>query len=548
MMSPRQWSLLLATGTNHLLAISGLHIGLVAGLCYLTMLRLWPLGGRLCLKWPAQRGAALTALGVACLYAMLAGFTVPTQRAVLMLSVVMGAVIFNRVARPMHTLAFALLVVLIWDSLAVLSVGFWLSFGAVAVIFYAVIGRLAVKRPWWHWGKTQWILAIGLFPLVLIFFQRASLVGPLANLIAVPWVGLLVVPVTLAGGLSAVVFPAAGVALLGLASTLLDFLWAVLDLLIRVPLAVWHHSPPAWALLPAMLGIALLLAPRGWPGRWLGVIFFSPLVLVSPARPELGGYWITLLDVGQGLSIVIQTHNHTLLYDTGPKFSEYFNAGDAAVLPYLRSRDIDSIDLMLVSHGDSDHMGGADAIKEAMRIERILTSVPEQIGHPKVEHCVEGMGWHWDGVEFELLHPTTQQGGEGNDQSCVLSLRGPGGSTLITGDIESDAERRLLETYGGRLASDIMQIPHHGSLTSSSLDFVEAVNPRIALLSVGFHNRFGLPSQRVTDRYKAFGVKVLDTPNHGAVSVFVHPAKGIEIGPGYRQSDKRYWSGVSTDI
>jgi competence protein ComEC len=512
------------------------------------MLRLWALSGRLCLKWPAQRSAALTALGVACFYALLAGFSVPTQRAVLMLSVLMGAVIFNRVARPMHTLAFALLVVLIWDSLAVLSAGFWLSFSAVAIIFYAVIGRLSLKRPWWHWGRTQWLLAVGLFPLVLIFFQRASLVAPLANLLAVPWVGLLVVPVTLAGSLSAAVFPAVGAALLSLASALLDVLWAVLDLLIRIPLSVWHHSPPAWALVPAMLGIALLLAPRGWPGRWLGAIFFSPLILVSPARSELGGYWITLLDVGQGLSIVIQTRNHTLLYDTGPKFSDYFNAGDAAVLPYLRSRGIDLIDLMVVSHGDSDHMGGTDAVKEVMHIDRILTSVPERIDHPKVDHCVEGMSWRWDGVEFELLHPTTQRGGEGNDQSCVLSLRGAGGSTLITGDIESDAERRLLETYGYRLESDIMLIPHHGSLTSSSLAFVEAVNPQIALLSVGFKNRFDLPAQQITERYEAFGVKVLDTSSHGAVRIFVHPAKGIEIRPGYRQSDKRYWSGVSTDI
>jgi competence protein ComEC len=297
-----------------------------------------------------------------------------------------------------------------------------------------------------------------------------------------------------------------------------------------------------------MLGIALLLAPRGWPGRWLGVIFFSPLILVSPARSELGGYWITLLDVGQGLSLVIQTRNHTLLYDTGPKFSEYFNAGDAAVLPYLRYRGIDSIDLMVVSHGDSDHMGGTNAVKEVMHIERILTSVPERIDHPKVDHCAEGMSWQWDDVEFEFLHPTTQQGGEGNDQSCVLLLRSAGGSTLITGDIESDAERRLIDTYGYRLASDIMLIPHHGSLTSSSLAFVEAVNPQIALLSVGLLNRFGLPAQRVTDRYKAFGVKVIDTPNYGAVRIIVHPAKGIEIRPGYRQSDKRYWSGVSTDI
>lgn len=547
-MSPRQWDLLLATGTNHLLAISGLHIGLVAGLVYLLVFKIWRLSGRLCLRLPAQRAAAWFALGAGFFYALLAGFSIPTQRAAIMLCVVMGAVILNKATRPAHTLSLALFAVLIWDPLAVLSTGFWLSFAAVAWIFFAIGNRPAVAKSLWRWGRIQWILAIGLLPFMLIFFQRVSLVAPLANLVAVPWVGLLIVPVTLIGSLSISIAPGLGESLLNMSSTMLDVLWAVLASFENSPAVQWYHSPSAWTLYPALLGAALLLAPRGVPGRWLGIVFLSPMILNSAPRPESGAYWLTLLDVGQGLAMVVETRNHILVYDTGARFSDYFNSGEAVVVPYLRHRGIDAIDLVLISHGDNDHIGGAASVFETYKIRRVLSSVPELIDHPEVFVCVAGQHWVWDEVQFEVLHPPWKWQGTDNDRSCVLSIANPGAVSLITADIEKAAERQLVESAGNRLDSQIMLIPHHGSRSSSSKDFINAVAPELVLLPLGYRNRFGFPDPRVIARYRDLGATLLDTVHQGAITLSVHPVKGIEVHPGSRQSDKRYWSAASRDI
>jgi competence protein ComEC len=547
-MSPRQWSLLLATGTNHLLAISGLHIGLVAGLIYLVAFRAWRLSGRLCMRLPAQHAAAWLALIAGCFYALLAGFSVPTQRAAIMLCVVMGAVISNRATRPAQTLSIALLAVLIWDPLAVLSSGFWLSFAAVAWIFYTVGNRPVAVKSLWRWGRIQWVLAIGLFPLILLFFQRVSLIAPLANLVAVPWVGLLVVPFTLLGSISISSVPVLGELLLAISSALLDLLWAVLELLVSIPLAQWYHTPPAWTLLPALIGAALLLAPRGLPGRWLGIVFISPIVLNSAPRPEPGAYWLTTLDVGQGLAMVVETPNHVLVYDTGARFSDYFNAGEAVVTPYLRSRGIENIDLLMISHGDNDHIGGVEAVFNSFQVQKVLSSVPELIDHPQVSPCVAGQRWVWDEVQFEVLHPPSGWQGSKNNRSCVLRIGNPGGASLITADIEKAAETQLLESTGIRLNSDIMLIPHHGSRSSSSQAFINAVAPEVVLLPLGYRNRFGFPDPEVMDRYGELGVTVLDTVNQGAITISVHQKRGLEIHPGARQIDKRYWSAVSRDV
>ena len=248
--------------------------------------------------------------------------------------------------------------------------------------------------------------------------------------------------------------------------------------------------------------------------------------------------------MGQGLAAVIETRNHTLLYDTGANFSEYFNAGEAVVVPFLRSRGVDSVDLLIISHGDNDHIGGAAAVLDILRVGRVLTSEPYLIDHRNVRRCQSGLRWHWDGVEFEMLHPSEDWQDSGNNQSCVLRIGNPGGAVLLTADIELEVENRLLETYGNRLASDIMLIPHHASRTSSSAAFIDAVSPELALLSVGYRNRFGFPNQDVIDRYRNLGIEILDTLNQGAIRIGIHPTAGIEIHQGYRQSAKRYWSTV----
>ncbi len=536
----QQWALLLATGTNHLMAISGLHIGLVAGLVYLLFLWLWRRSARCCQWLAAPRAAALAAIVVAVLYAALAGFSVPTQRAMLMLSLVMGGVFWMCPIQPSRLLSLVLLMVVFHDPLVVLSPGFWLSFGAVALILYGMGGRLNPGGVWWRWGRVQWLVALGLSPLLLLLFGQAALVAPLANLIAVPLVGLLVVPLTLLGTLMLSLWTAGGEALLQLALGLVELLWPLLEFLADILPAMRQAAAPWWSYGIALPGVAWMLAPRGWPLRWVGVVPLLPLLLWHPEPLTQGTARFTLLDVGQGLAAVVETTNHLLIFDTGPRFRSGFNTGSAVLVPYLRQRGYESIDTLIISHGDNDHIGGAHAVTEAMGVGRILTSVPHKMGWVAHELCHRGEQWQWDGVKFELLHPERLVAqGRGNNDSCVLRVSAAGESLLLTGDIEQEAERELLAHYGEGLRSDILVVPHHGSKTSSSESFVAAVAPRWALLPLGYRNRYGFPHSRITERYRRHGVEMLSSSESGAISFTLGR---LEEGPGeYRKSGRRYW-------
>lgn len=539
-MAREQWAVLRNSGTNHLLAISGLHIGLVAGLAYFLTARAWRWSASLCRGWPARRAAAVAAIACGLGYAALAGFSVPTQRALIMLGVVMGAVLTDRSLRAGHALGIALLAVLAWDSLAVLSAGFWLSFAAVAVIVYRITARSGTDARRWRLGRLQLVLAIGLLPITLVLFQRFALIAPLANLFAVPWIGLLVVPVTLLGVLCLPAWPALGGALLSLASGSLEVFWAILTPLTDSPLTQWHHAPPEWTLIPALAGVMWLLAPRGWPARWLGLGLCLPLVAASQSRPEAGAFRFTLLDVGQGLSAVIETQTHSLVYDVGARFSESFNTGEAVVVPFLRARHIDVVDTLMITHADNDHSGGAQALADSVPIRRVLTSVAERF--PQAHACQAGQKWTWDGVVFEVLHPPQGWQGSDNNRSCVLRVANASGSVLLTGDIESEAEALLTAQAGDKLASDVLLIPHHGSRTSSSREFIAAVDPSLAMVPVGYRNRFGFPKEDIIERYSAQGITVLNTVDEGAITVDVHAHRGIQCQPGYRHSSRRYWT------
>jgi competence protein ComEC len=540
--APSQWRLLLDTGTNHLLAISGLHIGLIAGLVYLLVGRAWRLSHRLCRRWPAPHAAAVAAGAAGLVYALLAGVSLPTQRALIMLTVVMGAVLLDRSVRPGHTLAVAMLGVLIWDPLAVLSASFWMSFTAVAVILYGFVGRSRARFPWWQWGRVQWLLALGLVPLTLAVFQRATLVAPLANLLAVPWVGWLIVPLVLTGTACLYLWPALGEMLLRLASGAMDLMWRVLETLAELPIAAWHHQPAFWTLIPAWVGVAWLLAPRGWPARWLGVALLLPLGLITPPRPAPGGFRLTLLDVGQGLSAVVQTHTHTLVYDTGARFGDSLDMGEAVLIPFLRSRDIGRIDTLVITHADNDHSGGAQALLETLAVDQVLSGAPARPPFQRAQPCVAGQNWEWDGVNFQVLHPPAVWTGTENDRSCVLRVANAGGALLLSADIEIPAEAWLVQTRAGALASDIILVPHHGSRTSSSGAFLDAVGPSIALVSAGYRNRFGFPKPEVLARYESRGVQVLDTVEQGAIRITVRPDTGMTVQPGYRGQTRRYWT------
>lgn len=535
-----QWQVLRATGTTHLVAISGLHIGIVAGLVFFLLRWLWPWSERLALWLPAPRAAAVAALAAAAGYAALAGFSLPTQRALIMVAVAMAAVWWRRPLRRARTLAVALLLVLLFDPSAPLAPGFWLSFGAVALILYGMGARLAAAGWWWRWGRVQWLAGLGLAPLLALWFQQVPLLSPLANLVAVPWVTLTTVPLTLLGTAATVVLPPAAPWLLAAACHSLDGLWWLLVHLAPLQPRWGAFTPPPWTLAPALVGLVWLFAPRGWPARWVGAVWLLPLVLARPPGPAPGELWLTLLDVGQGLSAVVRTAGHTLVYDTGPRYGGRLDAGNAVIVPFLRTAGVRTVDLLMVSHGDMDHDGGTASVLAAVSVRRVLTGMRRWSLPQAAQPCLAGTAWRWDGVRFEILSPPPDVGQRsGNDRSCVLRVSADGGSVLLPGDIGQTAEAALVDTAAGRLRSTVLIAPHHGSATSSGTPFVTAVAPRYVLFAVGYRNRYRFPSRRVTARYRAEGAERLDSDRSGAITIrFTAVGTTVER---YRQRARRYW-------
>jgi competence protein ComEC len=537
--SADQWTVLRNTGTSHLVAISGLHLGLVAGLFFTLVRRAW--AGCGLTRWcAAQHAAAWLTLPAAALYAGLAGFTVPTQRALLMVGVVLAVLLLRRALAPGRALALALAGVLLLDPLAPGAVGFWLSFGAVTVILYTIAWRQPGKHRHWRWAWIQVVLGIGLAPLLVVTFQQVPLVAPLANLVAVPLVGLVLVPVVLVATLLLLPLPALGGFILELADRLLALVWRLLEAVAGWPLAQQAFAePPFWTLLAGGIGVALLLSPRGLPLRLPGLVLLMPLFTFRPEAPAHGAAWVTMLDVGHGLAVMIRTENHLLVYDTGPVYSDRFNAGSAIIAPALRRLGQDRVDAVVVSHGDSDHAGGLAALRAAITIDRLYVGDGVRDTDDAVV-CRAGTHWTWDGVEFAFLHPHAEAGG-GNDGSCVLRVVAAGASLLLTGDIEAAAEQRLLAGDVSALRADVLQVPHHGSRTSSTEPFVTSVAPGIALVSSGWRNRFGLPVPEVIARYDAIGAEVIDTGSAGAIEVRLPAERGRPVIHRARERERRFW-------
>jgi competence protein ComEC len=541
--TPGDWKVLRDTGTSHLMAISGLHISLVAGLLFWAGRFLWAHAGHVAEVVPAKKIAALVAMTGALLYALLAGFGIPARRALVMVTVVMLAVVFSSRSNLVRALCLAALITLLIDPLSVLSAGWWLSFWAVALIAYLTAGRHGRQGFSGKWIYMHVLLAVGMLPMLLFFFQSVSLVAPLANIVAVPWVGMLVVPLALLGALLTCLHAAMGEFLLLVAASLLEAAWSWIDWLAGAPISTWQQHPPfAWTLLPGIPGLLLLLVPRGVPGRWLGLLLMLPVFFVQPERPEAGEARMTLLDVGQGLAAIVQTQQHVLVYDTGPRFSEAFDTGEAVIAPFLRSQGIRNIDTLIVSHGDNDHIGGVASLLSAFKPGQILSSVPEKIPQNNAEYCIRGQRWEWDGVTFTMLHPATVSGSPGNNESCVLKVdTGRGQGILLTGDIERETEAVLLSTQGEQLPSDILVVPHHGSNTSSSPEFLRQVGPSVALIPAGYLNRYRFPKQAVIDRIAGSGAVWYQTGLAGAVTVDVGTATPEADISLYRQQARRYW-------
>lgn len=537
-LTPQQWEVFRRTGTTHLMVISGSHIGLVAGLVYLLVIRLWAWSG--VLAWSPQKIAAIVALVTAIFYAGLTGFSVPAQRSALMIAIAMIAIIQQRNTKPYNVLAVALCTILIVDPLVVLSAGFWLSFIAVSLIIYVIAGRLGKLGFVRGSIKINWVTSIGLAPLLLFFFQQVSMIAPLANLIAVPIISLIVVPVALLATLIMPVASSVAVKLFFIVDISLQGLWWILVKLAALPLSTVSHIQPSWwALAFAIPGILLLFAPKGMPSRYLGLIMLFPLMFSAPEKIALGTFKLSLLDVGQGLSAVIQTANHVLVYDTGAKFSSTSDSGQSVILPFLRNQAIDKINTLVISHGDNDHIGGVDSLLLSTTTEQLFTSVPQLLGRYSPTQCKAGQSWSWDSIIFTVLSPPADHFLSENDNSCVLQIQTQQRTILLTGDIESEAESWLVETYKNKLKADILIAPHHGSQTSSTSTFLKAVKPNLVLVPAGYRNQFGHPHEEVLQRYKDLHVKWFNSADDGAIQLNV--GKDVKI-ESWRAAEGRYWN------
>ena len=540
--SQEQWDILQRTGTGHLVAISGLHIGLIAGLCFFIGQYCWRLIPSLCLLLPAPKAAALVAMTGAVFYAFLAGFAIPTQRALVMIFVAMYSLLSDRNNKPSHVLSLALIFVLILDSRSVLSQGFWLSFSAVAILMYGLSGRYQQIRGISSWGRAQWLVSIGLLPLTLFLFQKASIIAPLANLLAIPWVSFLTVPLVLAGTMFIYISQPIGEFLLQLGNASLMPLYSFMSYFSSLSFSQWvQHSPSLIVMSGAILSIVLLLAPSGLPIKRLGIVLLLPVFLFRPEQIPPGGVRFTVLDVGQGLATVVETKEHVLVYDTGPKFSDSFDTGRSVVMPYLNQRGIHHLDAVVISHADNDHRGGLESLMNEISIDKLYTGMPEKIAQYSPELCQRSTQWQWDGVTFTFLHPDSNKKFRKNDRSCVLKIESAGGSILLTGDIHKRSERYLLKTQSSALKTDILVAPHHGSKSSSHAAFIKAAAATYVIFPAGYKNRFKHPAKQVRERYAVTGAQLLNSSEQGAIQFNIDAESGISRPRQYRQIAAKHW-------
>ncbi len=536
----QDWEQYLRTGTNHLMSISGLHITMLAGLVFAVVRFCWGRFPLLVLYLPTRKAAIIGGALVALLYACLAGLSVPTQRTLYMLATFAVALLLNRHVAMSRVLATALLVVVLLDPWAVIAQGFWLSFSAVAFITFAAVNRLTVRHWLLEGIRTQWSVTLGLLPLLIIMFGQASIVSPVANALAIPIISLFVVPFAIFGALLPVEW------ILQFAHHILAPCMQGLAMLADSPLAIWQQAAaPVWTFVFALLGVVLLLLPRGFPQRWLGVVLLLPMLLVQPETLAVGSMQVAVLDVGQGLSVVVKTAKHVMVYDTGPAYNKEKNAGLSVVAPYLRGQGIRAINQLVISHDDNDHSGGAASLIEKTSVHAIMSSYQlDAVSASVQQRCYAGQHWAWDGVRFEVLYPALagyqQADVKDNNRSCVIKVTSHYGSLLLTGDIEKQAERTLLLHQAAHLKSDVMIAPHHGSQTSSTTDFVHAVDAAHIVFTVGYLNRFRHPKSFVVQRYMDTGAQLFRSDQDGAIIIDFAQSAPIQINT-WRAQHAKYW-------
>ena len=596
-LSPDDFAIFRATGTAHLIAISGLHIGLAA-------LVGAALGWVIFWLWPQQRVPrpvlqALFGWFFALAYAALAGFSVATVRALVAVSVLAVAVVSRRRLSPWDIWAVALLLVLLFDPLAVLDSGFWLSFAAVAALIAAFSARKsqsttqgAVKaadqanqtplknRPLQRGMKAigqlfvaQVAILLGLMPLSVVLFHEIHWLAPLVNFVLIPLVSVTLVPLL---GMALLTHALAGGSgldewLLQQAHWLAQWMMRGLEPLSRWPAAsYWVPDLPGWWLALWLLALLAWFFAHQKSWRWLGLSVMVALLgfaLWPLSHPEglvqkhalaetlitkdtadnhgadqAQAFRVSVLDVGQGLAVLVETAHHRLLYDTGAAFDSGFNLADAVLLPYFRQRGIRSLDALILSHRDNDHAGAAAPLLEHLPVHSLYATFATPLAGP-AQPCTNSVSWEWDGVRFDVLSPYNLSPYLGNNSSCVLRIGNALGHVLLTGDVETAVEYRLLHAQkAGRLdlGSDVMLVPHHGSSSSSSTAFIDAVNPSLAINAAGYFNAFGHPRAEVVSRYRQRGIRWLDTQSSGLIAVHFG-ADGVSVSQFRQQRPGRVW-------
>jgi competence protein ComEC len=539
-LNDRDWTVFRMTGTSHLVAVSGFNVAIVAGVAFFALRWLWASIPVLCLWLPAQRAGGVGAAILAFFYAALAGLEAPVLRATVMVLLAALAALLSRRASLSRMLALAWLAVLVPAPASVLSPGVWLSFGAVAAIAYVASHRVGPIPSWREGFTVQGLLSLALAPLGLWFFGGISWVAPFINLLAVPVVAILT-PLLVAALVLAWLWPWFGIPLLGICAEIVWTLREGLAWLAQYLPQPWlPAAAPAAALLLAGMGALLLFTPRGLPTRGLGLVLLAALFL--PHRIPVGtGVRIAVLDVGQGLAVAVRTAHHAMVFDTGPAYDEGFDAGRSIVAPYLLGEGVPRIDLLMVSHADLDHRGGAPAVRE------LLAPRAEQGALVSDSPCRSGNHWEWDGVRFEVLHPDDGHWSR-NNGGCVLRIAAGDHAVLLPADIEAPAEKYLLQTHASQLRADLLVAPHHGSRTSSTPDFASAVRPRHVIYAAGFANTYHLPRLEVERRYRALGAREYMTGTQGAVIMDLDAERGIHDVVEWRQAAPRLWRAPSLPV
>lgn len=535
-LSDADWQALRATGLTHLIAISGFHVGMVglaaAGLMFVVCWLL-PGLGRL---FPRRIWMLLAASAAAFAYLLATGASLPTVRTVLMSVFVAGAMLLRRQTHIAQSVALALAAMLLLEPLSILQPGFWLSFGGVAWLAWVLQSAKAGHIR--QFLLAQMVATLGLLPLTAVFFAQASLAGPLANLLAVPWWSLIVVPLSILGVLAEMLSTGGGQVFWKLAAQAFEPSWQLFAKMAASPWALARLPEAAWFALPlALLGAFVLMLPRGVPGKWLAAVLLLPLLWPWVPRPEMGEVDIVQLEVGQGTAILLRTRQHDFLYDAGPAAPGGFNAGESVVLPALYALGVRRLSAIIISHADADHAGGLSAVQAAFPDAPLWA--PPGAGLVGARDCTRDSHWQHDGVAFDFLHPVAHFPYLKNQSSCVLRLHSRYGNVLLTGDIDRLIEARLVRTVPDALQADIMTVPHHGSASSSSPAFVQATRPQLALVSAGHGNRFGHPRQAVLQRWQHAGAQTPISFAHGAIYARLG-ADGIRW-QGERRRRRRFW-------